>query len=121
MITLGKIPDDMEVVFNPVRRPSSMEKADVAQKNTQPILDAYQAGVIGKGTVLRELKQQANISGCWTNITDKMIEEADKEDEEAKAQKQQEEEELENAANNAIKEDGDNEVSGKAEEEKKAD
>ena len=121
MSTLGKIPDDMEVVFNPVRRPSSMEKADLAQKNTQPILDAYQAGVIGKGTVLRELKQQANISGCWTNITDKMIEEADKEDEEAKAQKQQEEEELENAANNAIKEDGDNEVSGKDEEEKKAD
>lgn len=121
MSTLGKIPDDMEVVFNPVRRPSSMEKADLAQKNTQPILDAYQAGVIGKGTVLRELKQQSNISGCWTNITDKMIEEADKEDEEAKAQKQQEEEELENAANNAIKEDGGNEVSGKPEEEKEAD
>ena len=98
-----------------------MEKADLAQKNTQPILDAYQAGVIGKGTVLRELKQQANISGCWTNITDKMIEEADKEDEEAKAQKQQEEEELENAANNAIKEDGGNEVSGKATEKKETD
>ena len=30
-------------------------------------------------------------------------------------------EELENAANNAIKEDGDNEVSGKAEEKKEAD
>ena len=94
---LNATAEDMEVVFNPVRRPSSMEKADLAQKNTQPILDAYQAGVIGKGTVLRELKQQANISGCWTNITDKMIEEADKEDEEEKAKRQQEEEELENA------------------------
>ena len=118
MSTLGKIPDDMEVVFNPVRRPSSLEKADLAQRYTQPVLDAYQAGIIGKSTVLRELKQQSTISSCWTNITDEMIEEAEKEDEEAKAQKQQEEEELENAANNAIKEDGSNEVSGKHEEEK---
>ena len=68
-----------------------------------------------------ESLELSNISGCWTNITDKMIEEADKEDEEAKAQQKQEEEELENAANNAIKEDGDNEVSGKPEEKKEAD
>ena len=120
MSTLGKIPDDMEVVFNPVRRPASLEKADLAQRYTQPVLDAYQAGIVGKSTVLRELKQQSTISSCWTNITDDMIEEASKEDEEEKAKRQQEEEELENAANSAIKEDSGNEVSGKHEEEKEA-
>lgn len=70
MSTLGEIPDDFELVFSPVRRPSNMEKADLAQKQAQPVLDVYNAGIIGKGTVLRELKQQTPMTGQWSNITD---------------------------------------------------
>lgn len=102
MSALGEIPDDFELVFSPVRRPSNMEKADLAQKQAQPVLDVYNAGLIGKGTVLRELKQQTPMTGQWSNITDKMIEEADQEDEEAKEKDRQEQEELENAANKAL-------------------
>lgn len=102
MSTLGEIPDDFELVFSPVRRPSNMEKADLAQKQAQPVLDVYNAGIIGKGTVLRELKQQTPMTGQWSNITDQMIEDADKEDEEAKANAKAENEELENAANRAL-------------------
>ena len=102
MSTLGEIPDDFELVFSPVRRPSNMEKADLAQKQAQPVLDVYNAGIIGKGTVLRELKQQTPMTGQWSNITDQMIEDADKEDEEAKANSKAENEELENAANKAL-------------------
>lgn len=102
MSTLGEIPDDFELVFSPVRRPSNMEKADLAQKQAQPVLDVYNAGIIGKGTVLRELKQQTPMTGQWSNITDQMIEDADKEDEEAKANAKAENEELENAANKAL-------------------
>ena len=76
MSTLGEIPDDFELVFSPVRRPSNMEKADLAQKQAQPVLDVYNAGIIGKGTVLRELKQQTPMTGQWSNITDQMIEDA---------------------------------------------
>lgn len=108
MSALGEIPDDMEVVFNPVRRPSNMEKADLGQKQTQPILDAYTNGVIGKGTVLRELKQQTPVTNMWSNITDEMIEDADKEDEEAKAKREEEKKELELGMENAIKEDDSN-------------
>ena len=82
-----------------------MEKADLGSKNTTAILDAYQAGVFGKGTVLRELKQQSAISGMWTNITDQMIEDADKEDEEKKKQQEEEESELESGVNNLFKKD----------------
>lgn len=102
MSTLGEIPDDFELVFSPVRRPSNMEKADLAQKQAQPVLDVYNAGIIGKGTVLRELKQQTPMTGQWSNITDQMIEDSDKEDEEAKANAKSENEELENAANKAL-------------------
>lgn len=93
MSAVGEIPDDMEIVFSPIRRPSAKEMADIAQTYSQPVLDAYAAGIFGKGTVLRELKQQSKITGIWTNITDKMIEDADKEDEEKKEQ------EAEQAAN----------------------
>lgn len=101
MSVLGEIPDDMELVFSPVRRPSNMEKADLGQKQTQPILDAYQAGVIGVGTVLRELKQQAPVTNLWSNITDEMIEEADQEDEQKKQEEEQIKKELGDAALNA--------------------
>ena len=117
MSTLGEIPDDFELVFSPVRRPSNMEKADLAQKQAQPILDVYNAGIIGKGTVLRELKQQTPMTGQWSNITDQMIEDADKEDEEAKANAKAENEELEGAANEAMKGGTKNEVVEKPEEE----
>lgn len=119
MSELGEIPDDLEIVFNPVRRPSSMEKADLGSKNAEAILSVYSSGVIGKGTVLRELKQSSPISGLWANITDKMIEYADKEDEENKAKEKDEQEELENAANEATKGDNDaEEVDEKAEDKK---
>ena len=90
MSALGEIPDDIEIDFNPVRRPSDLEKSDIAQKNAQPIFDAYAGGLIGKGTALKELKQQSDITGLWTNITDEMIQDAYEED------KRKEEEENEN-------------------------
>lgn len=90
MSALGEIPDDIEIDFNPVRRPSDLEKSDLAQKNAQPIFDAYAGGLIGKGTALKELKQQSDITGLWTNITDEMIHDAYEED------KRKEEEENEN-------------------------
>lgn len=89
MSAVGEIPDDMEIVFSPIRRPSAKEMADIAQTYSQPVLDAYSAGIFGKGTVLRELKQQSKITGIWTNITDKMIEDADKEDDEKRKQEQE--------------------------------
>ena len=101
MSSLGKIPDDLEIVFSPVRRPSNMEKADLGQKQTQPVLDAFQAGVIGKGTVLRELKQQTPVTNMWSNITDEMIEQADQEDEQKKQEEEQIKKELGDAALNA--------------------
>lgn len=93
MSAVGEIPDDLEIAFSPIRRPSAKEMADIAQTYSQPVLDAYSAGIFGKGTVLRELKQQSKITGIWTNITDKMIMDADKEDEE-KAKQEQEQQQM---------------------------
>ena len=117
MSALGEIPDDMELVFNPVRRPSNMEKADLGQKQTQPILDAFQAGVVGKGTVLRELKQQTPVTNMWSNITDEMIQAADNEDEQRAKEEKENEEELESGVNDILK----NKKDGTENEQEKAD
>lgn len=102
MSALGEIPDDMELVFNPVRRPSNMEKADLGQKQTQAILDAFQVGVVGKGTVLRELKQQTSVTNMWSNITDEMIQQADEEDEQRAKEEKENKEELESGLNDIV-------------------
>lgn len=102
MSAVGEIPDDMEIVFSPIRRPSAKEMADIAQTYSQPVLDAYSAGIFGKGTVLRELKQQSKITGIWTNITDKMIEDADKEDEEKQKQEQERQDNLESGVDKLL-------------------
>lgn len=91
---IGEIPDDMELVFNPVRRPADLEKADLAMKQSQPILEAYAGGLIDKSTALRELKQQSSVTGLWTNIEDDTINEAIKEKEEQEKEESENEKEL---------------------------
>ena len=100
MSVLGKIPDDWELVFNPVRRPSDNEKADLAQKYAQPILDAFGAGLIDKSTALKELKQQQKMTSVWSNISDELIDQAAKEAEEEKKQEEEQQAYLEEEADN---------------------
>lgn len=81
MSALGKIPDDLEIVFNPVRHPNDGERAELAQRMAQPVFDAFDRGIIGKATALKELRTQTPIVSVWSNITDEMIESAEDEDE----------------------------------------
>ena len=98
MSELGKIPDDWELVFNPVRRPSEDEKAQLAQNLSTPIFTAFENGLIDKATALKELKQQQKQASLWSNITDEMIKDAEKEAEEEKKMKEEQESELEQTA-----------------------
>lgn len=99
MSTVGKIPSDWELVFSPIRRPSDNEKADLAQKYAQPVFDAYNNGIIGKATVLKELKQQQKTTSIWSNITDDMINQALEEEKEEALNAKKEEEDLEQTIN----------------------
>lgn len=94
MSSLGEIPDDMEIVFNPVRRPAELEKADLASRQSQPIFDAYGAGLIDKATALKELKGQSSVVGIWSNITDEMINKAKEETENEELNQKEQENEM---------------------------
>ncbi|HBC94372.1 MAG TPA: hypothetical protein DCZ10_16100 [Pelotomaculum sp.] len=79
MSELGAIPDDFDYRFNPVRRPTDTEKSDLAGKRTESVIEAFNAGLIGRKTALKELRQMEDTTGMWSNITDEVIENADDE------------------------------------------
>ena len=53
--------------------------ADLASKNTDSVTKAFQAGLISQKVALKELRQQSEQTGMWSNITDADIENADDE------------------------------------------
>lgn len=53
--------------------------ADLASKNTDSVTKAFQAGLISQKVALKELRQQSELTGMWTNISDQDIENADDE------------------------------------------
>lgn len=74
--TLGSLPDDFDFEFDPVAEPSDKERADLAKCGTDNVVAACNAGLISQRTALKELKQQSERTGVWTNITDEDIERA---------------------------------------------
>ena len=79
MSVFGGVPDDFDYEFNPVRRAPEDEMADLASKNTDSVTKAFQAGLISQRVALKELRQQSEQTGMWSNISDSDIEKADDE------------------------------------------
>lgn len=63
--------------FSPLWQLSDAEKATVAGQVTTAVTDAFNDGVIGRSTALRELRQSSRITGIWSNIQDEDINGAD--------------------------------------------
>jgi hypothetical protein len=71
--------DDFELAFASLWQMKPEEKANVAKTVGDAIGGAYENGLIGRQTSLRELRQVGRLTGVFTNITDEAIEEADDE------------------------------------------
>lgn len=80
MSTLGAIPEDLDWEFNPCMNVNSKDLVDLAQSMASPIFEAFNAGLITKEIALKELKQQNEKTGMWSNITDEDIKNAKNED-----------------------------------------
>ncbi|UUZ85654.1 DUF1073 domain-containing protein [Paenibacillus sp. P26] len=74
---LGAVPDDLDYIFNPIRNPSDDELAKLVQQKSDAVINVFQAGIIGRRTALKELKEMSATTGMFTNITDEAIEAAD--------------------------------------------
>lgn len=78
--TIGEVPEDLDYDFNPYLSMSNKDLADLSQSILTPIVDAFNAGLISKSIALKEMKQQSDKTGMWSNITDDIIEAAEKEE-----------------------------------------
>jgi hypothetical protein len=73
------MPDDYNFSFRHLLQLSEVERADVAAKNTETVLSAFDAGLISAQTALQELRQSSEVTGIWSNVTDELINAADDE------------------------------------------
>ncbi len=73
----GTIPEDMEIVFEPLMTTTPDQRADIMSKQAGAIIQAFSAGLISQKTALLELQEQGKSIGAWTNITDEDIENAE--------------------------------------------
>lgn len=79
MSIFGAIPDDMEIVFEPIATTTPEQRANIAGQFTGTVIDTFSAGLIGRKTALMELREMGKEIGAWTKISDETIEEADDE------------------------------------------
>jgi phage-related protein (TIGR01555 family) len=79
MSTWGEVPDDMDVKFPSIRVLTEEEKAEMADKGSAPVIAGYNAGIFGRKTALKEFRELSETTGVFTNVTDKMIDEAEDE------------------------------------------
>ncbi len=75
----GEIPEDLDIVFEPLGTTTPEERAEIVSKASDPIINAFSAGVISQRLCLMELREAGKPIGAWTNITDEDIEKADDE------------------------------------------
>lgn len=81
MSELGEVPEDWDVAFPSIRVLTEEDKSDLVQKASAPVLAAFDSGVIGRKTALKELREMGDRSGIFTNITEEDIEKAEEEPE----------------------------------------
>jgi hypothetical protein len=73
------MPQDYNFQFRHLLQLSELERADIGQKSTATVLEAYDMGVISQQVALKELRQSGEVTGQWSNITEDLIAAADPE------------------------------------------
>ena len=63
----GYVPEDLEIVFEPVMTSSPAERAELVQKMSQDVIEGYKAGLLTREQALAELKsrgEELGVSNC---------------------------------------------------------
>lgn len=72
----GQIPDDLDYRLNPIRTPNNKEMAELGKNISDTVTSYYNAGLFSQKMALKEIRQQADMTGIGSNITDEDIEKA---------------------------------------------
>lgn len=66
----GLVPDDLEIVFEPIAAVTTAERAELMSKLSNPILKAFEIGLLTRGEALAELKAVGTDIGVWDKLPD---------------------------------------------------
>ena len=64
----GYLPENLSFIFNPIAAESPKELAELAEKLTAPVIEAYRSGLITKDQAVAELKIRGEPHGLFTKI-----------------------------------------------------
>ena len=64
----GFLPDDLGFIFNPLTTESPDTMAELANKLSLPVIEAFKAGLISREDAVAELKARGEPYACWTMI-----------------------------------------------------
>ena len=71
----GYLPEDLGFVFNPLSTESPDDIAELSQKLSSPVIEAYKAGLISRESAVEELKARGEQYALWTKICCPPVEE----------------------------------------------
>ena len=64
----GYVPEDLEIVFEPVSTASPLERAELAEKLSAPVIAAFSAGILSREQALAELRDRGTELGLFRKI-----------------------------------------------------
>lgn len=64
----GFVPEEMEIVFEPIAAITPSDRADLISKVSSPIIEAYKAKLISRDEAVAELKAIGADYGIWTKL-----------------------------------------------------
>lgn len=73
-------PEDLQFTFTPLWQMSATDKANNAKTLAETIIGAFESGLTGKATAMKELRQSSGDTGLFSNITDEDIKDAEEDD-----------------------------------------
>ena len=62
------VPRDLEIIFQPVMTTSPAERAELVQKMTSDVIEAFKAGLISQEQALAELESRGEPLGVYTKL-----------------------------------------------------
>lgn len=64
----GYVPEDMEIVFEPVMTTSPAERAELVQKMSGDVIEGYKCGLFNRNEALAELKSRGEELGVYSKL-----------------------------------------------------
>ena len=64
----GFVPGDLEFVFEPVMTTSPAERAELVQKLSGDVIEAYKCGLVTRDQAVAELKSRGEDLGVYTKL-----------------------------------------------------